>query len=150
MLILYLGDSNIFKHCVLILMNHIVINNQDIKTKQPGMVIKQIKEYYIYSSNKTSQKTKTHLHKLTSCPCNSTCLISSSWYTETIDFHLLPIGTNSQNVIRVSQTESAIYKGDVIMVRAYCFVMVLIMRLIVKINLLLSQPHHGHFKSFGL
>ena len=30
-----------------------------------------------------------------------------------IDFHLSPIGTNSQNV-RVSQIESAIYKGDVI------------------------------------
>ena len=43
-----------------------MINNQHVKAKQPGMVIKQIKEYYICSSNKTSQKTKTHLHELIS------------------------------------------------------------------------------------
>ena len=70
-LILYLWDSNIFKYCFLWWMNYIVINNQDIKAKQPGMVIKQIKEYYICSSNKTSQKTKTHLYEY---------LFALAWY----------------------------------------------------------------------
>ena len=51
-----------------------MINNQDIKAKQSGMVIKQIKEYYICFSNKTSQKTKIHLYELISSPHNSTCL----------------------------------------------------------------------------
>ena len=97
------------------------MNNQDTKAKQPGMVIKQINEYYICSSNKTSQKTKTHLYELISSPCNSTVcisLMSSSWNTETLNFHLSSIGTNNQNV-SVPQIDSAIYKGDIVMEKAY-------------------------------
>ena len=76
------------------------------------MVIKQN-----ISSNKTSQKL-THLYELISSRPVCISLISSSWNTETIDFHLSPIEINNQNV-RVLQIESAIYKGDVIMEKAY-------------------------------